>query len=187
MTAYVINRIPTPILHSTSPFEVFYGKVPFYYMLCNFGCLCFPYLHNYANNKLSPKSIPCVFVGYSTLHKRFRCLDHHTQCMYISRHVVFDETVFPFATSSSSSISYSITDHVFFFDFLVSSPSLSCSSSGSSLARSISTTPGPASSSLPNHPWPSYATDFVSYIPPSFVIASAPPPASPTSFLLLNW
>ena len=68
---YVINRLSTPVLHDTSPFEVLYGKVPSYSMLCTFGCLCFPYLRNYANNKLSPKSIPCVFVGYSTLYKGF--------------------------------------------------------------------------------------------------------------------
>ena len=127
-----------------------------------------------------------MFVGYSTLRKRFRCLDHHIQRVYISRHVAFDETIFPFSISFSSSISSSLSYHVFFSNFPVSSPSLSCCSSGSSLAGSISTTLGPTSSSLPTHPCPSYATDFVSSIPPSSVIAFTSPLASPTSLPTQN-
>ena len=50
-------------------------------MLRTFGCLCFPYLRDYAPNKLSPKSSPCVFLGYSPLHKGFRCFDRKTQSM----------------------------------------------------------------------------------------------------------
>ena len=38
-----------------------------------------------------------LFWGYSNLHKGFKCLDISTGRVYISRDVVFDETVFPFA------------------------------------------------------------------------------------------
>lgn len=36
-------------------------------------------------------------MGYSTHHKGYKCLDIATDRIYISRDVVFDETVFPFA------------------------------------------------------------------------------------------
>ena len=39
-----------------------------------------------------------MFLGYSTLHKGFRCLAPKEGRIYISRDVVFDEHVFPFAS-----------------------------------------------------------------------------------------
>jgi hypothetical protein len=39
-----------------------------------------------------------MFIGYSPLHKGVKCLDVSTGCIYISRDVVFDENVFPFAS-----------------------------------------------------------------------------------------
>ena len=53
-----------------------------------------------------------MFLGYSTDHKGYRCLDLYTNRIIISRHVIFDETVFPFADMSTSP-----QDHTT-FDFL---------------------------------------------------------------------
>jgi hypothetical protein len=39
-----------------------------------------------------------VFLGYINLHKGFKCLDLAEGHIYISRDVVFDERVFPFAS-----------------------------------------------------------------------------------------
>jgi hypothetical protein len=43
-----------------------------------------------------------VFLGYSNLHKGYKCLDISTGRLYISRDIVFDEAVFPFATLHSN-------------------------------------------------------------------------------------
>jgi hypothetical protein len=63
----------------------------------SFGCRCFPYLRDYSKNKFGAKSYPCVFLGYSPTHKGYRCLHPPSKRVYLSRHVVFDETIFPYA------------------------------------------------------------------------------------------
>lgn len=60
-----------------------------------FGCLCFPWLGPYTKNKLEPKSKPCLFLGYCTNQSAYRCKDLHSNRIFVSRHVIFDETVFP--------------------------------------------------------------------------------------------
>jgi hypothetical protein len=92
---YLINRLPTPVLNNDSPFFKLFGKDPDYTSLRSFGCLCYPLLRPYASNKLSFRSKPCIFLGYATNHHGYRCLEPQTQKVYISRHVVFDESKFP--------------------------------------------------------------------------------------------
>jgi hypothetical protein len=48
------------------------------------------------SHKLAPRSSVCVFLGFSPHHKGYRCIDLATQHVLISRHVVFDESTFPF-------------------------------------------------------------------------------------------
>jgi len=94
--AFIINRLPIPTLDGLSPFELLYGKSPIYSNFHPFGCLVFPYLRDYAPHKLSPRSRPCVFLGYSMSHHGFRCLDHSTNHVFISRYAIFDELNYPF-------------------------------------------------------------------------------------------
>uniref|UniRef100_A0A6N2KNP9 Integrase catalytic domain-containing protein n=1 Tax=Salix viminalis TaxID=40686 RepID=A0A6N2KNP9_SALVM len=117
---YLINRLPSPVLDGKTPHEILYGKIPSYSSLRTFGCLCFPFLRDYMPHKLSPRSIPCVFIGYSSLHKGFRCLDKKNNRVYVSRHVQFFEDHFPYATSViPSSVG---TDYVTFTETCDNSP-----------------------------------------------------------------
>lgn len=70
-----------------------------------FGSKCFPYTWNTKNHKFDPKTILCIFVGYSDKHKGYKCFHPLSHKIFVSRHVVFDETVFPFKSSSTSSTS----------------------------------------------------------------------------------
>jgi hypothetical protein len=58
-------------------------------------------LRPYTTRKLEFRSQPCVFLGYSSFHKSFKCLDRKTGRIYIFRDVLFDENIFPFSTDST--------------------------------------------------------------------------------------
>jgi histone deacetylase 1/2 len=62
--AFLINRIPTPVLHNKSPYFVLLNKHPDYKALKIFGCACFPFLRPYHSTKLAYRSQECVFLGY---------------------------------------------------------------------------------------------------------------------------
>ena len=97
---YLINRQPTPTLSLTSAFQKLFGSVPNYSKLRSFGCLCYPWIKPYNHHKLEPKSTPCIFIGYSLHQSAFLCLDPSSSCVYVSRHVHFVETQYPFQTLS---------------------------------------------------------------------------------------
>ncbi|KAM1024520.1 hypothetical protein ACFX2C_037789 [Malus domestica] len=99
-SVYLINRLPT--ISRYSPWQSLFQKAPDYTSLKVFGCCCFPWLKPYTSSKLDPKSTPCVFLGYSLNHKGYLCLNPSTNRLYISRHVLFDESTFPFHTLHSS-------------------------------------------------------------------------------------
>jgi hypothetical protein len=99
---HLLNRHPTKTLDDLTPFFSLYGTHPTYDHLRVFGCACYPNLSSTAPHKLSPRSTLCVFLGYSTDHKGYWCLDLHTNRIIISHHVTFNETVFPFTDMSSS-------------------------------------------------------------------------------------
>lgn len=92
---YLINRMPTPVLGKSSPFELLFGSAPNYLKLRIFGCLCFPWLRPYTAGKLDPPSRSCIFVGYCTSQSTYRCYDPATGQIFISRHVRFVEDRFP--------------------------------------------------------------------------------------------
>jgi len=91
------NLHPTKTLNLGTPHFALHGIQPSYSHLRVFGCLCYPNLSATAINKLAPRSAMCVFLGYPSDHKGYRCLDLSSNKIIISRHVVFDESVFPFA------------------------------------------------------------------------------------------
>lgn len=110
---YTINRLPSSVLQGKSPFELLFNITPNYSNFHPFGCLVYPCLRSYAENKLSPRSRPCIFIGYSSHHKGFLCLDPETSRVYTSRHAQFDEACFPYAKHTSTS---SVTDVSEFFE-----------------------------------------------------------------------
>lgn len=117
-SCFLINRMPCKSLHMSSPYELLFHKVSNISQLKVFASSCYPYLRPYTSNKLDPKSTQCVFLGYALGNKGVFCysIDHNK--LWMSRHVVHDETVFPFLSPSTSVSSH--IDPVTFFPSSVS-------------------------------------------------------------------
>ena len=98
---YLLNRRPSKAIGSLVPYTRLHDCAPPYDMLRVFGCLCFPNVASTAKHKLSPRSVPCVFLGYPPQHRGYRCFDPVSGKIIISRHVVFDEAIFPFQQAAS--------------------------------------------------------------------------------------
>ncbi|KAG7536932.1 Integrase catalytic core [Arabidopsis suecica] len=92
MTAcYLINRTPTKVLGDLSPFEVLNNTRPSIDHLRVFGCVCFVLVPGEQRNKLDAKSTRCMFLGYSTTQKGYKCYDPVNNRTYVSRDVKFLE------------------------------------------------------------------------------------------------
>jgi hypothetical protein len=99
---YLINRMPSKVIDNQSPLERLFHQQPDYANLRTFGCAYWPNLRPYNSKKLQYRSKECVFLGYSHMHKGFKCLDVAAGRVYISRDVVFDENVYPFSKLHSN-------------------------------------------------------------------------------------
>ena len=95
IVVYLINRLPSLVLLNENPYQKLYKRNPDYNGLWVLGCLCFSSLQNQGGSKFVTKTYPCVFIGYSPIHKGYRCLEPKTKRVYISRHVVFEKKHFP--------------------------------------------------------------------------------------------
>lgn len=98
------------MVDNKSPFENLFNKPPSYSLLRVFGCLCFPHVCDFNKHKFDYRSIPCVFLGYSSAHLCYKCIDRIGK-VYISNHVQFEEYVFRHSTKQSiTAISFDTTD-----------------------------------------------------------------------------
>jgi histone deacetylase 1/2 len=168
---YLINRLPCQILRLKSPFFLLYGSSPVIHHLRIFGCACFPLLRPYNTNKLQPKTSTCIFLGYAGQYKGYICFSLHTNRIFVSRHVLFDESLFPYISvpmpavspslhvSAVSPSSPSVSLHNSVLPLVSSSPSFSSTPSASlpSLSPGLSSQPSsdlhsPAHSPLPVDP-----------------------------------
>jgi histone deacetylase 1/2 len=99
---YLHNRMPTLLLQTETPVHRLFSVQPNYDFLHTFGGTCWPSLRKYNAHKLAFQYKQSVFLGCSPMHKGYKCLDKSTERIYISRDVVFDESIFPYATPGVS-------------------------------------------------------------------------------------
>ncbi|GJU49400.1 ribonuclease H-like domain-containing protein [Tanacetum coccineum] len=69
--------------------------------------------HLDTNHELEPHATPSIYLGQASNHRGYRCLDLKTNKLIISRHVAFDETVFPYgSTQPVLSPTYTFLDDI---------------------------------------------------------------------------
>ncbi len=101
IATYLINRLPTATLSNYTPFFKLFSRHPDYSFLLTFGCACFPLMRPYNLHKVAFRSKKCIFLGYSSNHHGYRCLDLTTHRIFSSRDVVFNELDFLAKTTPS--------------------------------------------------------------------------------------
>ena len=97
MATYLLNILPNKKLKYQSPLKILFQKDPSYTHLRVFGCLCYPLFPSTTINKLQSRSTPCVFLGYPSNHRGYKCYDLSLNKIIVCRHVIFDESEFPFS------------------------------------------------------------------------------------------
>uniref|UniRef100_A0A2N9ED05 Integrase catalytic domain-containing protein n=1 Tax=Fagus sylvatica TaxID=28930 RepID=A0A2N9ED05_FAGSY len=103
---YLINRTPSRVLHGMAPLQFLKPDCTLFQILPRvFGCTCFVQNRSPTRTKLDNKSIRCIFLGYSTMSKAYRCYDPISRHLYHSLDVTFFEDTPFYGTHSPLQVS----------------------------------------------------------------------------------
>ena len=103
VACYVINRMPSSVLHNQIPHSILLPTQPLCYLPPHvFGCICFVHILTPRQDKLSAKVTKCVFLGYSRLQRGYRSYSPDTNRYFISANVTFKDSSFSSAMRPSA-------------------------------------------------------------------------------------
>ncbi|KAH0765122.1 hypothetical protein KY285_000993 [Solanum tuberosum] len=100
---HVINSLPPWPGKEKTPFESLYDQKPNVSYFRIFGSICYVHVPKSNRTKLDPKAKRCMFVGYDSYRKGWKCMGPETKKFVTSRDVVFDE-VSSWCTTQKSSL-----------------------------------------------------------------------------------
>jgi len=107
---HLINRMPSSVLYGKLSFSCLYPDKSIFSVPPHiFDCTCFVQDLSLGLDKLSPRSIKCVFVWYSRTQKGYWCYSPSTRKYFVSADVTFFESVSYFSPQDSVTTSESIS------------------------------------------------------------------------------
>lgn len=112
METYLHNILPTKKMSLHSSTKIRYQKDPSYSNLRVFGCLCYSLIPSTSRNKLQPQPTPCVFLNFPPNHRGNKCYKLSSRKIFIFRHVIFEENMFPFSTLNAPNT----VDYIFLYN-----------------------------------------------------------------------
>ena len=93
---YLINRMPSKIINFETPLKKLstFVTIPSILNLPPkiFGCVAYVHIPKNQRTKIEPCAMRCVFVGYGTHQKGYRCYNPTTKRMFLTMDVTFVET-----------------------------------------------------------------------------------------------
>ncbi|KAM2707578.1 hypothetical protein EV1_036542 [Malus domestica] len=104
---YVINRMPSRVVEFRTPLQVLTEHVPV--VSTNtltprvFGCVAYVHIHKIHRSKLDPCALWCVFVGFASQQKGYKCYHPETRHMYVTMDVTFSESEYFYSSIPSHS------------------------------------------------------------------------------------
>jgi hypothetical protein len=95
-SAYLINRLPSKTLGNISPAETLSKAYPDFHISQGltpriFGCIAFVHIPAHNRDKLDPRALKCIFIGYSPTQKGYKCYHPTSKKTFVSKDVTFDE------------------------------------------------------------------------------------------------
>jgi len=85
--------MPSRVLGMKTPCEMIFGKNEFIIPPKVFGCTCFVRDHRPTVRKLDPQAVKCIFIGYSSGQKGYKCWSPSLRRTFVSVDVTFRESV----------------------------------------------------------------------------------------------
>ena len=115
--SHLINRLPSAALQNRVPFEILsehvtfpsFNKLPTHIV----GYVAYVHLYKNQRFKLDARSLKCVFVGYRSHQKGYKCYHPPSQRFYVTIDVTFSEDMYYFSPTVSPSEE---EKHVFYED-----------------------------------------------------------------------
>jgi len=79
IAVYIMNRTPTAGVHGMTPEEKFTCKKPDVSHFKVFGCIAYVHVPDEKRSKLDPKVEKCIFIGYYSEQKGYKCFNPSTR------------------------------------------------------------------------------------------------------------
>ena len=121
---YLINRVPSSTIDFRTPSQALIEAIvaPIGPNLPPhvFGCVAFVHLHKRQCNKLTPRALQCVFLGYAAYQKGYRCYHPPSKRIFVTMDVVFHEDSMYFSSEPELQGEHLEKVQALDYDFLIS-------------------------------------------------------------------